>query len=236
MENAFEYLRQFNFASVVFRLLLAMLAGGVIGIGRSQKGTNAGMRTFMLTSIGAALTIIISMYEYEMLTGQWASIVETVGMKFDASRLSAHVVNGIGFLAAGTIIAVAHKQVSGLTTAIGLFTSACMGIAAGAGFYECVIIAVVIIIFTMEFMKPLEVGFKRRLHNMTVFVEFNSIEDIQTITDTIEAEGAKIYDMDLERTQRDAEGYPSAIFTLKLSRENGSHSAILSSVAELRCV
>ena len=71
---------------------------------------------------------------------------------------------------------------------------------------------------------------------MTVFVEFNSIEDIQTITDTIEAEGAKIYDMDLERTQRDAEGYPSAIFTLKLSRENGSHSAILSSVAELRCV
>ena len=68
----------------------------------------------MLTSIGAALTMLISMHEYEMLTGPWAYAAEVTSMKFDISLFSAQVGSGIGFLMAGTIIAAAHRQVTGL--------------------------------------------------------------------------------------------------------------------------
>ena len=236
MTGVFDGLRQFNLASVVFRLLLAMMTGAAIGYGRARKKANAGLRTYMLTCIGAALTMLISMYEYEMLSGPWAYAAEVTAVKFDISRFSAQVGSGIGFLAAGTIIAAAHRQVSGLTSAIGLFATASLGIACGAGFYECVITAMVLIAFTMEFMQPMELAFKRRLRNITIYVEFDSATDVDTITGTIRAQGARLYDLEMERTERQADKLPSAIMTLKLGRENASHSAILSSLAELPCV
>ena len=81
-----EYLRQFNLVTIIFRLALALICGGVVGFGRSQKKQNAGLRTYMLTAAGACLAILLTCYEYEMMTGQWAPMVEVVGMKFDASR------------------------------------------------------------------------------------------------------------------------------------------------------
>jgi len=236
MASILEYLRAFNLGSVIFRLTLALAAGAAVGYGRARKKANAGLRTYMLTSIGATMTMLLSMYEYQMLEGPWAYAQAVTSLKFDISRFSAQVGSGIGFLAAGTIIAAAHRQVSGLTSAIGLFTCALMGIAVGAGFYECVFVALLLIIFTMEFMQPLELAFKRRLRNITIYVEFDSLSDVETITGTIGAQQARIYDMEMERTERDGDHYPGAIMTLKLSRENASHSAILSSLAELPCV
>ena len=108
-----------------------MAAGGLIGYGRARKRRSAGMRTYMLTCTGAALTMLIALYEREMLyDGQWAWAASFADIKFDASRFSAQVINGVGFLAAGTILSAAHHQVSGLTTAIGLFVTAGIGIAA----------------------------------------------------------------------------------------------------------
>lgn len=234
MSGIIEYLRQFNLPSVLFRLTLAMLVGALIGYGRARKKANAGLRTYMLTSIGAALTMLISMYEYEMLTGPWASVITE--LKFDMSRFSAQVASGVGFLAAGTIIAAAHRQVSGLTSAIGLFACATLGIACGAGFYECVFCAMIGIIFAMEFMQPMELAFKRRLRNITIYVEFDAQDDVEIITQTIQDQGAQLYDLEMERTEREGDKLPSAIMTLRLGRENASHSAILSSLAELPCV
>lgn len=236
MSSVLTSLREFSFLSTILRLVLALAAGGVIGYGRAKKQRNAGLRTYMLVSIGAALTVIISLYEYEMLYGPWLPVSELVELKFDASRFAAQVITGIGFLAAGTIIAVAHQQVSGLTSAIGLFAAACLGLAAGAGFYACVIIALVLIVIAMEAMQPLEVRYKRRLRNITLFVEFDDIEDVGSITDTINGHGATIYDIDLERVKREEDHYPSAIFTLKLDRQNPSHSEMLSAIAEMPCV
>ena len=162
MVNVLTYLREFHFLSAVFRLLLALAAGAAIGYGRSRKHRSAGMRTYMLVSMGAALTILISLYESEMLNGAWAGAQAFAALKFDGSRFSAQVINGVGFLAAGTIVGAAHQQVAGLTTAIGLFTSACLGIAAGAGFYECVIPAVPLMIFALESMGPMELRYKRK--------------------------------------------------------------------------
>lgn len=234
MQEIWNYLKDFNFASVVVRLLLAMISGGLIGYGREKKERNAGLRTYMLISIGAALTLLISFYENEMLTGAWASVTEKLGMKFDASRFAAQVLAGIGFLAAGTIVASAHQQVSGLTSAIGLFAAAVLGIASGAAFYECVIPAIVIIIFSMEVLQPLEVLYKRRLRNITITVKYINPTDVDMIKRTIEDQGAQLFDIDPEEVDED--NYPSAIFSMKMSKEKSSHSEMLSSIAELPCV
>ena len=89
-----------------------------------------------------------------------------------------------------------------------------MGIAAGAGFYECVIPATLLIVLVLNVMSPLEIAFKRRLRNITLNVEFESVEDIASITSAIEAQHARVYDIDIERTERKDEKYPSAIFIL----------------------
>ncbi len=229
-------LKEFNFFSAVVRLILAMACGSVVGFGRSKKKQNAGLRTYVLTSIGAAMSVLLACYEYKMMTGQWAAAVAEIGMKFDASRYSAQVISGIGFLAAGTILSSGHQQVTGLTTAAGLFTSACMGMAAGAGMYDCVIIVLVILIVVLDVMYPLESAFKRRLRNMTIYVEFAAIEDFDEILDTIREEKATIYDIDVERTRREGGKYPAAVIVLQMDRANASHSGMLSTIAELPCV
>lgn len=236
MDSLLQYLRDFNFASIVLRLLLAFLCGTVIGYGRARKQRSAGLRTFILTSIGAALSVLLATYEYQMLCGPWADVVAEVGMKFDGSRYSAQVVSGIGFLAAGTIISVGHQQVSGLSSASGLFASVCMGIAAGAGFYECVVVVLIMLVLVLDVMWPLEPAFKRRLRNITIFVEFNSLEDLNDITEKVKSRNANIYDIEVERSKREKDKYPCAVMVLKMSREKPSHSGMLSSIAELDCV
>lgn len=233
--DLWQYLKEFNIASVVIRLLLAMTSGAIVGYGREKKERNAGLRTYMLISIGAALTVLISLFENEMLSDRWLSITQSYSLKFDSARFSAQVLAGIGFLAAGTIVASAHQQVSGLTSAIGLFAAAVLGIASGAAFYECVIPAVIIVIFCMEVLQPLEVAFKRRLRNITVTVKYLDKNDIDTIKKTIEDQGAVIYDVSLEGEDPN-DRYPSAIVCMKMSRDKSSHSEMLSSIAELPCV
>lgn len=233
MTELLQYLREFHFGTIVFRLLLAVCASGIIGYGRTRRSKTAGFRTYMLTGIGACMSIMIALYEYEMMNTLWADTVASVGMKFDASRFSAAVIGGIGFIAAGSIIDIEHQQVSGLTTATGLFASVCMGIACGAGFYECVIISCILIILALNVMQPLERRYKRRCRNITMYVEFEAIEDVEKITDVIRAKKAEIQDIEMERLVKEGPDYPGAIVNLRLSRENVSHSDMLSSIAEL---
>ena len=140
MGGILEYLREFHFASVMLRLLLAMIIGGCIGLERGRKRRPAGFRTYMLVCLGAALTVLLSQYEFTMVQGPWRELAQQIGIKTDVSRFGAQVINGIGFLGAGTILVTGHQQVTGLTTAAGLWASACTGLAVGAGFYEGVLV------------------------------------------------------------------------------------------------
>ncbi len=233
MIDIFDGLREFTFTSVLLRLVLAMLCGGAIGYGRTKKNRTAGFRTYMLTAIGASLSVIIALYEYELMQTIWADIVSDVGMKFDASRFASSVIGGIGFLSAGSIIAVRHQQVEGLTTATGLFASVCMGMAAGAGFFECVIVSLVLIILALEAMQPLEALYKRRKRNITLAVEFDSVKTIEEITEVVRSKEAQILEIEIERTEKKGDLYPCAIFSMKMSKEHQSHSEMLASIAEL---
>ena len=233
MQEVIGYLREFNFVSAFLRLLIAAVAGGVIGYGRSRQQRAAGLRTYILISLGTCTAMLLALYEYELLTGALASSFEATGKKFDAARIGAQTLSCVGFIGAGIIIKEAHQQVKGLTTSTGLFATVCMGLAAGAGFYECVLLALVLIEIVLNLMSSLEVEFKRKLRNITLSVEFNSVEDIDEIIEVIHAEHAKIYDIDVERSKASRGKLPSAIFYLKLSKEHHSHSSMLSTVAEL---
>ena len=233
MLASLDMLRPFGFWTVLLRLILAVICGCVIGCGRTKRQRPAGIRTYTLIAIGAALSVIITLYLYEMLQTQWADTVAQVGEKFDAARLAAQTISGIGFLGAGIIFKIVHAQVSGLTTATGLFATVCLGLAAGAGFYELVLLTVVLIVLVLNVMAPLERTFKRRRRNMTMYVEFRDVDDISAISGVMDELNAHIYDIDIERTEASEEGYPAAVFDVRLSKENHSHSSMLTSVAVL---
>jgi len=226
-----ENLKDFTFPSILFRLFLAMLSGAVIGFGRSRKNRNAGQRTYMLISMGSALTILISIYEYHMIYGQWLYASEFSEVKFDGSRFSAQVINGIGFIAGGTILSSRHQQFSGLTSAIGIFVSACLGIMAGSGFYEGVAVSIVTVIIVLEILQPIEILCKRKIRNITVFIEFESVESINGITDSIRERGAEVREIDIE--PESGSGLVSAVISIRMNRKNSSHSEMLSSLAQL---
>ena len=229
-------MQELSFGDMLLRLALSMLCGGVIGYGRSRKDRPAGLRTYMLVCLGGAAAALISLYLYAMMSGQWAEAAAASGSKVDVGRIAAQTITGIGFLGAGIIIKISHSQVSGLTTATGLFASVCMGLACGLGFYECVIPVLFIIAVVLNLMSPLEGAFKRRLQNLTLTVEFNEVSDIDAIRRVMEEQNATIFDINIERAQKTEKYYASALFDLRLSKENHSHSGMITSVAELDCV
>ena len=140
MIGALDPLRDLNLASLLFRLALAMFFGGMIGLERVRKRRPAGFRTYMLVCLGATLAGIVSQYNFIMLNTTFYETMKEVGRSTDVSRIGAKVIGGIGFLGAGTVIVTGRQEVKGLTTAAGLWASACMGLAIGAGFYECVVL------------------------------------------------------------------------------------------------
>ena len=125
-------LRELTILSVIFRFLLSTGCGAVIGYERSKKCHAAGLRTHIVVCIGAASVMILNQY-----------LSMYFNSNADPARLGAQVISGIGFLGAGTIIITGHQRgrhIRGLTTAAGLWASACMGLLVGSGFYEAAVI------------------------------------------------------------------------------------------------
>ncbi len=236
MLELLNMMRQFNIVSVLLRLILAMLFGGMIGLERGRKRRPAGFRTYMLVCMGSALTIMLGQYEFQMITDHWAAdaAASAVPFKADVSRFGAKVLNGIGFLGAGTIIVTGRQEVKGLTTAAGLWASACMGLAIGAGFYECVLLSFVLIFLTIRVLPHLETILMERARNMNLYVEFQSLDNIGEILDRIKEQAVQIYDVELDRGRKEGKN-PSVIFTLRLHKQL-SHTQMLAAISDLDCI
>jgi len=208
---------------VVARLLVAAVCGGVVGIERGRKNRPAGFRTYILVCIGAALTMILSQYLFAM-EGTWRLISNNFPTT-DISRFGAQVINGIGFLGAGTIIVTGRQQIKGLTTAAGLWASACMGLAIGAGFYFGALVGFLLVLLTMTLLSYIEGKLIASARNMNIYVEYTSSADIGGVIDGIKKLDVKIYDIEIRRSKA-AEGvYPNSIISLKLP--NGMPHAVL---------
>ena len=235
MTETIAYLREFHFASVVLRLVLAMLLGGCIGLERERKRRPAGFRTYMLVCLGAALTVLLSLYEYTLITGPWSALAAELGMKTDVSRFGAQVINGVGFLGAGTILVTGRREVKGLTTAAGLWASACMGLAIGAGFFECVLLGAILIFISMRILPAAENLIIEQAPFLNIYVEFSSLDDIGCIIRHIKKQDVRILDVEIDHGRADGSGSPSAVFSLRLANRR-LHAEMLVSLAGLDCV
>lgn len=174
-----------NLAGATVKLVLSLVLGAVIGIERRRKGQIAGLRTFALISMGATLAMLISIYIPQ----------EYLGLKNgDPGRIAAQVVSGVGFLGAGAIIQM-KGAVRGLTTAAGIWMTACIGLAVGAGMYLISIIATLLIIFVLVNIERIEQRHKFMWESKIIRVKVHGIiEDIQPIQDIIEAHNVHISD------------------------------------------
>ena len=234
MLELFSQFRDITAASVLLRMTLAMLFGGVIGMERGRKHRPAGFRTYMLVCLGAALTMLLGQYMALMVAGGWTDGTGAP-LKTDVARFGAQVISGIGFLGAGTIIVTGRQEVKGLTTAAGLWASACMGLAIGAGFYECVLPGLVLIFLCVRVLPALEAVMVENARNMNLYIEFTSLDDVGLILGCIKAQEVDIYDVDIERGRKDQARHPSAVFSLRL-RKKRSHSQVVAAIAKLECI
>ena len=235
MISGLDYFRELNIASVLLRLVLAMVFGGMIGLERGRKHRAAGFRTYMLVCLGSALTSILSQYLFVQLGTVWAEIAVTTGKQVDVSRLGAKVYSGIGFLAAGTIIVTGRQEVKGMTTAAGLWASACMGIAIGAGFYECVIIAFVLMFLCIHFLPVVEVYLLENARNMNIYVELKSLDELGVLLSHVKAQGVQIYGVEIDRGGEEYHRYPSTVLSVRLSAHQ-QHPQILAALSEVHGV
>lgn len=228
MEAVLGYLRELNTVSVLLRLGLAMFFGGVIGMERGRKHRAAGFRTHMLVCIGAALTMLLGQYEHAMLKSMWTGISAST----DVARFSAQVINGIGFLGAGTVVVTGRQHVTGLTTAAGLWASACTGLAIGAGFYECVILAFFLMLLVVRVLPAIELSIVERSRFMNIYVEFEELDHVGAIINWLKAEKIQIYDAELNRGHQENDRRPNAVFSVRLLRRK-SHAKLLAELSDL---
>lgn len=127
-----------SFFPYLLGLVTAVICGAAIGIERTFRQKEAGIRTHIIVALGSALTMIVSKYGFFDIVG----LADHVNL--DGSRLAAQVVTGISFLGAGII--VYKGTVKGLTTAAGVWTTAGIGLAAGAGMYGIAVYATLILL------------------------------------------------------------------------------------------
>lgn len=219
-----DMLRELTFSSVVFRLTLAILLGGAIGLERGRKNRPAGFRTYMMVCMGSVLT---------MLLGQYTSaFAQAHGLQTDMTRIGAQVINGIGFLGAGTILVTEKQQVKGLTTAAGLWASACMGLALGAGFYECVMLAFLLIIMVVLLLPKIEAFLIAKSRNMDFYVEVAAIEGIHQVIACLKMQNVQIYDVDITRGELRSEKRSNAVFSVRLDKRQ-THTQIMEQLSHI---
>ena len=167
-------LQDFNVTSIIVRLVLAMIFGGTIGLERGKQGRAAGMRTHIFVCLGATLTTMIGYFSLNQYgTG-------------DPLRVAAQVISGIGFLGVGTILLKGRFQITGLTTAAGLWCAAAIGIALGAGFYGGAIITFICSVVTVTALWRVEYILNKKYRRFGIYVEIRSDEYVRTAIDLLE--------------------------------------------------
>ncbi|MBQ2308073.1 MAG: MgtC/SapB family protein [Clostridia bacterium] len=221
------------FWEVLLRLLVATFCGGVIGIERGKKNRPAGFRTYILVCVGASLTMILGEY-LACMYSLWREQVPTL-LNSDIARIGAQVINGIGFLGAGTIMITGNQQVKGMTTAAGLWASACMGLAIGSGFYAGALIGCTLIILTTAIFSKLEAFILLHSRNVNLYVEFERTEDLTKITERLRDKNVRIYDVEFVKPRQADNKYPSAIFSLQLPKKT-SHASVVTEIATIDVV
>lgn len=176
MQAFVDFMHEINVWTVIIRIVLATLMGGIIGIERFKQGRAAGMRTHILVALGATLASMIGLFLYQEM-----------GMANDPTRIAAQVVSGIGFLGMGTILIKGRFQITGLTTAAGLWATAAIGLALGMGFYSGSIATFICAVLTVTLMSRIEYLLTKKYNRFGIYVEIKSDEFVRNTIDMLKS-------------------------------------------------
>ena len=183
-----ESLYEINMLSVTIRILLAFFLGGIIGMERGANRHPAGFRTHILVCAGAALA---------MMTNQF--MMEHFGSG-DPARLGAQVIAGVGFLGVGTILVTGRYKIKGLTTAAGLWASACLGLAIGIGFYSGALITAAVIFISLSILPKVENYFYARSRVLDLYIEVASVSNLKEVGKYIKSLSPTFYESHIIKT------------------------------------
>lgn len=208
MLSVFDPLREPTFLSIAARMLLACICGGLIGLEREFKRRPAGFRTHILICLGAAITT---------LTSQYLALV--LNSATDMARLGAQVIAGVGFIGAGTIIVTRHRQIKGLTTAAGLWASAIIGLALGAGFFEGGLLTTALILAAELLFVRLEYYILHNAPEVTFFLEYRDKECLDRVLRLYQERGVKLNGMEVTRASGTQTHNACAMFSLRLHKQ-----------------
>ena len=200
------------------RLLLVVIFSGTLGWERTAKRRGAGIRTYIIVSLGAALTMMTSQYLKDYVADGYT----------DLSRLGAQVISGIGFIGAGTIMFNGFKQVKGITTAAGLWGSACMGLALGAGFTYGAFIVWIMMFMVMTILDTWENRFFTQMGEIRLFIVFESFQFFRVFMQKMKANGFVIADFEMDKTGLNKE--IATYITLNMKKRI-NHEAVIDSLS-----
>ena len=189
MLSIFDFAREMTTLSIAVRMIAAFLCGGLIGLEREFKRRTAGFRTHIRIALGACIAILTNLYLYQAMH-----------LYTDISRLGAQVIAGIGFIGAGTIIVTKRRRVKGLTTAAGLWTAAIIGLACGAGFLECAILATAMVLLAEMLLVRLEYALNTKADDARFYLEYAKAETMEEILRLLREKKFTVSDLEITRS------------------------------------
>lgn len=219
-DQIYNTLTEINIISVIFRLVLGILCGGIVGLERGMKGRPAGFRTYILVCTGAVMV---------MMTNQY--VFQTYGVS-DPVRMGAQVINGIGFLGAGTIIVTRQNQVKGLTTAAALWACACTGLAIGMGFYSGALAGTFFIFITIIGLDSIARKAQAKAKVLSAYIEFEQDGRISNFFRFVINQGMRVENIEIIEKKKGNRGKLVVSATMQMDHAQ-DHNEIIAVISEL---
>lgn len=204
-----DILREMNMMAVVFRLFCCILCGGLLGIEREWRHRTAGLKTHVVVCMGAAICMMIGQY----------AILYFDSKSIDPTRIGAQVVSGIGFLGVGTIIVTNNAKVKGLTTAAGLWVSACIGLAIGIGFYELALLSTLFMLAFFIGVKKWGIFGGEKEIQVFLYVELRDISDVRKIMDLLQESDCSVFQMNMQESKLKTQGGVGMVLGVRGERQ-----------------
>jgi putative Mg2+ transporter-C (MgtC) family protein len=185
---------------IIVRFAMASFLGGIIGLEREIHGREAGIRTYLLVSLGSALIMVIS----ENLAAKYHQGAFSAILRGDPGRIAAQAITGIGFLGAGVILRY-KETIRGLTTASCMWVVCAIGLCVGAGFYLSGFIVSAIALGALVGLKRLEKKISRDWYQELLVVSEDVEGQVERIREIIEKHDSKVTGFGIKRSSREKE-------------------------------
>jgi len=179
---------------IIFRLFLASFLGGLVGLEREVHGREAGIRTYLLVSLGSALIMIVSEYLAFEYQGKFSSDL----FRVDPGRIAAQAITGIGFLGAGVIIRY-KNSIRGLTTAASMWVVCAVGLAIGAGYYLFGSAVSGIAILSLVGLKGIEKKLSKDWYEEMIIISEDREGQIDRIQEVMDKYNIKVTKLNIKR-------------------------------------